>query len=430
MNPAPRRAFYGWWIVFASAAGLFWGVPVTVYSFSVFLKPVMHDFHASRAAVSLGYTLAALVGAIVAPPLGWLIDRFGPRKIILWSTLLFGTILFLARVLSANIVQFYFFSLFTGLFLDGVGPIPHSSVVSRWFDRRRGLALGLMMFGIGLGAVLIPPLAQRLISAFGWRNTYAILGAAIVLVPFPVCAAILKNDPEEMALAPDGATSRAAREISHIGASPREALRSPKFWLMVTCFSLVALSVQGCVVHMAAMFADRGLPAQTAALASSLVGAALMIGRVGTGYLLDRLFGPRLAAFFFGAAALGIGLLWLRGAPGFAFAGAFLVGLGLGAEVDIIAFLISRYFGLRCFGEIYSLAFAGFALFTAAGPLVMGAGFDRFGSYRPVLAAYFAATAISAILVSRLGPYSYSASKVPEAVPAVPLQADDAAPPS
>lgn len=401
--------FYGWWIVAASAVGLFWGVPVTVFSFSVFLKPVMQEFHASRAAVSLGYTLAAVTAAFAGPPLGWLIDRYGTRKVILWNTLLFGAALLSARLLSASIVQFYIFSMLTGLFLNGVGPIPYSAVISRWFDRRRGLALGLMMFGIGTGAMLLPSAIQRAIAGFGWRNAYVMLGAAVLLIPLPVCAAILKDNPEDLGLEPDGAHERASQGVSRAGLSAREALRTSTFWVMLVAFSLVALSVQGCMVHTAAMFADRGTTAQIAALASSLIGAALMLGRVGTGYLLDRIFGPRLAAFFFGGAAIGIGLLWLPGASFLSFAGAFLVGLGLGAEVDIVAFLISRYFGLRCFGEIYSLVFTGYALATAFGPLVMGAGFDRLGSYRPVLAGFFVVTVFSAVLVSRLGPYRYSA---------------------
>jgi MFS family permease len=416
MNRGDRKIFYGWWIVVASAVGLFWGVPVTVFSFSVFLKPVMQDFHANRAQVSLAYTLAAVVAAFAAPPLGWLIDRYGTRKVILGNTLLFGAALLSARVLSASIVQFYIFAMLTGLFLNGVGPIPYSAVISRWFDRHRGLALGLMMFGIGSGAMLLPSAIQRVIAGFGWRNAYVMLGAAVLLIPLPVCGAILKNDPEDMGLAPDGAHERVSQKISRSGLSAREALGTSTFWLMLVAFSLVALSVQGCMVHTAAMFADRGTTAQTAALASSLIGAALMLGRVGTGYLLDRIFGPRLAAFFFGGAAIGLGLLWLPGAGFLSFAGAFLVGLGLGAEVDIVAFLISRYFGLRCFGEIYSLIFTGYALATAFGPLVMGAGFDRLGSYRPVLALFFAVTAFSAVLITRLGPYRYSARPETESV--------------
>jgi hypothetical protein len=123
---------------------------------------------------------------------------------------------------------------------------------------------------------------------------------------------------------------------------------------MVCAFFLVSASVQGCVVHMVAMLTDRGITVQTAALGSSLLGAAVLIGRVGTGFLLDRLFAPYLAAVLFGGYAVGIGLLWISRAQAMALVGAFLVGLGLGAELDIIAYLVSRYFGLRAFwGDLW-----------------------------------------------------------------------------
>ena len=179
---------------------------------------------------------------------------------------------------------------------------------------------------------------------------------------------------------------------------------------MVCAFFFVSLSVQGCLVHTTAMLSDRGIPVQTAALGSSLVGAAVLLGRVGTGYLLDHLFAPRVAAIFFAGAALGTGLLWLGTTP-LAFAGAFLVGLGLGAEVDLIAYLVSRYFGLRDFGKVYSSAFAAFVLAGALGPLLMGSSFDRTGSYRGALIAFLAATLVAAVLMTRLGPYRYRAGQ-------------------
>ena len=160
------------------------------------------------------------------------------------------------------------------------------------------------------------------------------------------------------------------------------------------------------MVHLAAMLSDRGINAQTAALGSSLIGAAVLISRVGIGYLLDLVFAPRLAALCFASTAFGIGLLWL-GRTKLAFAGAFLVGFGLGAEVDLIPYLTARYFGLRAFGKIYSSAFAAFALAGALGPLIMGAAFDRTGSYRVPLMASIAATLLAGAMLSRLGVYRF-----------------------
>lgn len=411
----PRHTFFfGWWVVAASAVGIFWGVPVTIYSFSVFFKPLMQEFHVGRAAISLGFTLHLLAVALTAPVLGWLVNRYGARKVILRATVMFGAILVANKAFSGNIWQFYFFYLALGLLLNGVGPIPYGNVVSHWFDRRRGLALGLTMLGIGFGAMIIPSLTQQLIAKFGLQAAYAILGGAVLLISVPVVAAFLKEKPQELGLLPDGALPASGASPSDTfatGLSRNDALHSRVFWLMVCAFFLVGVSVQGCLVHMTAMLLDRGVTAQTAALGSSLVGAAVLMGRVGTGYLLDRFFGPYVSALFFGGVTLGVGLLLTRGTTSIVFAGAFLVGLGLGAEVDIIAYLISRYFGLRCFAEIYSVAIGFFALAGAFGPLLMGKGFDITGSYNGALIAFLIATLIAVVLMTRLGPYRYRAAE-------------------
>jgi MFS family permease len=402
-----KQIFCGWWVVLGSAVGLFWGVPISVYSFSVFFKPLMQEFHAGRAAVSLAFTLKLIAAALCAVPIGWLTDRYGPRRVILIGTASFGFILFANRVFSGSIVQFYCFYLLLGLCTGGVGPIPYGSLVSHWFDKSRGLALGLTMLGIGVGAVIMPSVAQTLIALFGWRTAYSILGASVLLICWPVVACFVKEKPRDFSLLPDRASAKTegiddARE----GLSAREAWRNRDFWLMACAFTLVSASVQACVVHMVPMLNDRNLGMRAAASGSSLIGAAVMIGRLGTGYLLDRIFAARLASILFAVSASGIALL-LLGDRSAAFAGAFLVGLGLGAEVDLIPYLASRYFGLRDFGKVYSTLFAAFALAGALGPLIMGAGFDRTGSYRGPLVGFFLAILLATILMTRLGSYRF-----------------------
>lgn len=405
--------FYGWWVVAACAVGLFFGPPIIVFSFPVFLKPLVQDFHAGRAAVSLGFTLQLLVVAVTAPFAGWLIDRYGSRKVILVATMMFGAILVLNRPIATDLSRFYFFCIALGLVGDGVGPLPYGKVVSVWFDRSRGLALGLMMVGIGAGAMIMPSVAQGLIARFGWHTAYTIFGGAVLLIAVPVVAAVLKDSPRDLRLAPDSASSEAIAGSENVvqGLSAREAWSTGTYWLMVCAFFLVSASVQGCMVHLAAMLNDRGVNSQTAALGSSLAGAAVLLGRVGTGYLLDRFFAARVAAFFFGGAVVGMGLLWMANSAGILFAGALFVGLGLGAELDLIAYLISRYFGLRAFGKIYSFAFAAFTLAGALGPLIMGAGFDSTGSYRLPLGCFCAATLVAMALMTRLGRYRYGAAR-------------------
>jgi MFS family permease len=176
---------------------------------------------------------------------------------------------------------------------------------------------------------------------------------------------------------------------------------------MVGAVFLVGASVHGCVLHLAPMLSDQGVSPQRVALAITVLGSALMIGRVLSGYLLDRFFAPRVAMCIFGAAACGIVLLRAAAGTQLVFPAAFLIGLGMGAEVDIIAYLTSRYFGLRAFGEIYGYAFASYTLAGALGPWFMGLGFDRFGSYSFILVGLFLATLIAVVLLTRLGPYRF-----------------------
>jgi MFS family permease len=409
--------FYGWRVVLVSALGLFWGIPIAVYSFSVFFKPLMQEFHAGRAAVSLAFTLKLVAGALSAAPAGWFIDRYGPRRVIVVGTAIFGSILLACPFFSRSIGQFYCFYVLLGACLAGVGPLPYGSLVSHWFDRLRGLALGLTMLGIGLGAVIMPTVAQTLITRFGWKTAYSILGASVLVICCPVVARFVKENPAYLGpLVDGGGTSTDAMEDVGRGLTAREAWRSPDFWLMACAFTLVSASVQACVVHMAPMLNDRNLGARAAALGSSLIGAAVMIGRIGTGYLLDRTFAARLASILFAVSGLGIALLFL-GNRATAFAAAFLVGLGLGAEVDLIPYLTSRYFGLRDFGKVYSSLFAAFALAGALGPLIMGAGFDRKASYSGPSAGFLVATLLASVLMTRLGPYRFRASEPNPALP-------------
>lgn len=405
------KFFYGWWIVVVAGIGLCLGyAPIIVYSFSVFIKPLTQDLHSNRASISLAFTLANIMTSISSPLVGRLADRFGARGVIVIASTIFALLLISAPLLSGKLWSFYVFCALLGFVGSVPAPIPYVKVISRWFDRRRGLALGLTMVGIGSGAILMPALAQRLIAMLGWRSTYMVIGLLVLVVPIPIVAFFLKESPEEMGLLTDGASlarNVAQKQNSGAGLSWREARWSAAFWLMVGAVFLVGASVHGCVLHLAPLLSDQGLSPQRVALAITVLGSALMIGRVASGYLLDRFFAPRVAMCIFGAAAFGIVLLRTAVGTRLVFLAVFLIGLGMGAEVDIIAYLTSRYFGLRAFGEIYGYAFASYTLAGALGPWLMGLGFDRSGSYGSILVDFLLATLLAAVLMTRLGPYRF-----------------------
>jgi cyanate permease len=221
---------------------------------------------------------------------------------------------------------------------------------------------------------------------------------------------LLQNDPRQRGLRPDGDERNQASPLPRQdkqGLSWHEIWHSPTFWVMICIFSLAGAGVHGAILHMSAIFTDRGVTAERAAIATSLVGAGALLGRLGSGYLLDRLFAPRVAILFYGATALGMAILCAGSIGNIALAASFLVGCGMGAEVETMGYMISRYFGLRAFGTAYGHAFGSYMLAGAAGVLLMGAGYDRFHSYTVPLAGFCGAMLLTLILLTRLGPYRY-----------------------
>lgn len=403
--------FYGWVVVATGAVGLLLGgAPIAVFSFGVFFQSFSREFHAGRAAIALAFTVHNFVGAAFAPFLGWLVDRWGARKVILPGQLLLGLILVAALTMGRGLLQLYLFYGALGAASVATAPVSYGIVVSRWFNRRRGLALGLMMVGLGVGAIVMPPIAQRLIAAFGWRSAFALVGCAVGTIPIALVARYLTEDPRDRGLWPDGEAA-SADSSAFDGLEWAQVWRTRSFWLMICAFALAAAAAHACFIHLPQLLADRGVTAANAALASSVLGVAVLVGRVVSGYLVDRFFAPYVAFALFAQAAAGIGLLLLGGTGVLALAGAFSVGLALGAEIDVIAYLMSRYFGLRCLGTALGVGFAGFVLAGGIGPLLVGIGFDHFGSYRVPLTGFLVAMSVAAILVMQLGPYRYQPSR-------------------
>jgi MFS family permease len=412
-NMTRGRFFYGWVIVAVAALGLMAGVfPVVVISFGVFARAYLREFHADRAAISLAFTLHNLISGLCVFFVGRLADRIGPRKLIVPSIAILAVILLSALAIGSGLWQLYVFYGVLGVFGGASSSAVYGLVICRWFNRWRGLALSLMTIGLGAGSVCVPYLAQQLIAGLGWRAAFAVFGGAMLLVPLPIVGKFLADSPQDIGLLPDGEdTDSIGPADAPEGLTWGEIWHSRIFWPMVAAFVLISAGIQGCTVHMAEIFSDRGASANAAALATSVAGLGLMVGRVGVGYFLDRYFAPAVARLIFASAAMGMVLLWADGSGVQAWTGAFLVALAMGAEVDIIGYLMSRYFGLRSLGAAFCFAFGAFVLAGGVGPLIMGFGFDRTGSYRIPLAGFFAGAALAVLLLGRLGPYRYAVTQ-------------------
>jgi MFS family permease len=391
-------------VVAISAFGLLFGAfPIVVSSFAIFFGSYVQEFHAGRAAISVALTIHNFVAAFLAAWIGRLSDRLGARKVILPGLGILGLILFSALAIGSKVWQLYIFYAMLGGVSNATTSVPYGVIVSRWFNRHRGLALGLTQVGLGVGAIVMPALVHELIGLYGWRSAFAISGGAVLIIPMPMIALLMK-EPSQAAISADSASGQIE------GLDWGDIRKARTFWLMVASFVLVGASVQACVIHIAPLLSDRGAPAGLATLAVSVAGLAMLAGRAGTGYLLDRYFGPRVALVLFAIAALGMALLATGVTGELAILSVFMVGLAFGAELDIIAYLISRYFGLRALGAAFGVAFGSFVLAAGIGPLLMGLAFDRTGSYRAPMAGFSIATMLAAVLVGRLGPYRFGLS--------------------
>lgn len=384
-----------WWIVFGSVLGLIVGnVTILQFSTSVLMKPIMAEFGWARTVPSAAVGLGSLFAAIATPLVGRLIDQRGIKQVTLAAITLFALATAAMAVAPATALVFLVMFSVVGLFSAGQAPLPYAKSIAAAFDNRRGLALGIAMTGVGLGAALMPKLAQTYMQQFGWRGAFVALGVTVFVIAFPAVALFLR-EPGARNAGPQGLAALP-------GLTAREVLRSREFWIMAVVFMCIPIVANGIIFHLVALLTDRGIPAERAVAVFAAIGPSLILGRLLCGYLLDRFHAPFVAVAFIALPALGVLVLLSSADPKVTAAGAVLVGLGLGAEVDLIGYLQSRYFGLRAFGQVYGYLFAVFTVGSGIGPFVMGATFDAAGSYRPILMVFLVVLVGAAVVMLSL----------------------------
>jgi MFS family permease len=377
--------------------------PIMQFTFGVLLPPLVAEFGWARGTVSSVIVTGLLMTGIATPLVGRLVDRFGTRTVALPGITLFALSTAAVALVPASPVAFNLAYAVMGLAAAAQTPLIYARAIAARFDAKRGLALGIAMAGVGLGATLVPQVAHRLVGAVGWRGAYAGLGVLTFLLAFPAVALFLGDSDR-----------RGARDSAPAPALPgltgRKAIGTAQFWKLAAAFMIVAAAAGGTVSHLVPLLTDRGMTSGAATGVLSTAGLALVAGRLLAGYLLDRVFAPYVAASFFLAPFVGIAVLLFASGPASAGVAAILIGVGLGAEVDLIAFLQSRYFGLRGFGEIYGYFFALFMLGAGVGPFAMGASFDATGSYQLMLVCFALALLIAIGVMLGLGAYVYPAA--------------------
>lgn len=379
----------GWRVVVAAYFGVMVGFgSLLVFSFSTFLKPLSGTFGWSRESVSAAFGFAALTVAVCSPVLGRLLDRYGPRSVILPCMTVFGLSFASLGFLTPSLIHLYTVFVLMGIVGNGTTQMGYSRAVSTWFVKRRGLALAWVMAGSATGQVAFPPLAQALIDGYGWRAAYLLLGGLVLLFGLPLTALLVRENSR----------ARSTAESTREGFTVAQGVRSRAFWILLATLFLGSISVNGAITHLSPLLTDRGIPAQHAALVASALGLASFAGRLFTGVLLDRYFGPHVGLCLLSATAVGILVLSSAGSAQIALLAAVLIGLGLGAEADLTPYLLTRYFGLRSFSTLYGFTWTAYAIAGAIGPMLMGKAFDGTGSYTLLLVALSGVTFVSALL--------------------------------
>ena len=397
----------GWRVLVVALIGIITSAGVMpLYTFAAMVKPLALGFHWSRGQLQFTITFF-FVGMVISSQLaGVLLKRYGIRRVALRSLIAYAFCYALMSQLTHSIWSLYLGYVLLALCGVGCLQITWTHIVNLWFDKHRGLALAIILSGTGLCSLLVLPPLARVVAAHGWQAGFLALALVPSFIAFPVAYFWL----------PDGApkaSTLASNAPALTGIPFAAAVRSYRFWVMVVGFTMVVTGILGMLTNSVAMMQDHGIPATTAASVAAASGAALIIGRLATGYLVDRLWAPGVAfvllslpavgCLLFGTVPTDVPLMYLAAA---------LVGLGAGAEYDIASFLVARYFGMLDYSKIFGTQFALTAAGSCIAPLVFGHLIDATGSYSIIVWVCGLSFLIGAALLLSLGAYPRLTSSV------------------
>jgi MFS family permease len=423
-SPLQRRFYYGWVIVGLSMISMsFWfGIRTT---FSVFFVALIDHFHWGRAEAAGAYSITMLSYMIMAPIVGTLVDRIGPRKVILPGIVLTGLGLLLCTQ-TQTLIQFYlFFGVIVGMGVTCLSIAPFTVILAHWFERKRGIANGLAGVGIGIGVLILVPLTQYLISFLGWRSAYLILSLLILIIPLPLNGFFLKHRPQEIGLLPDGDLSNDYHQASHQkkkdvepfnpsyiqnGWALWKIFRTARFWYILFFPSFTAFGIYIIIVHHVRYLVDLGVDKLWAASLFAVVGALSAGFRPFWGWFSDRV--GREITFTMGEVCFSSGILFLllfQYIPSrtllYLFAGFF--GVGWGVTTPMVMSITGDIYKGKSFGLIYGMVEGVIGIGGAFGAWLAGYIFDQTKNYFWAFVLVILLNLISVVLVWLAAPRKY-----------------------
>ena len=374
-----------------SAAGI-GGLPV--FCLPLFITPLHESFGWSRGEIGAAASILSLLIFIGSPLVGRVADRLGARRVILTTILLEAAGMFAVSQVRGSVWWFYL-----AFFLVGVGGIGttyvcYSRVVSTWFRTNRGLALGIMMTGPSIVASVAPLLLSSAIRDYGWRGAWLAM-TVVVLLPWPFVLRLLRDGQR--------ASSSTGRTGASLGLTFAEIRRTRQFWCLAIAGGATSLAAIGVHTHIIGLLGSFGVTGSEAARAASMLGISMLIGRVSSGLLLDRVFAPIVGASLsligalgvFGTAALGLPPVFM----------AMVIGLVFGMESDFMAYCVTRYFGLKAYAECFGWIFGSMALGASFSSAWIGWLHLHLGSYLPGLFISCGLLVVATLCIVSLGRY-------------------------
>lgn len=347
-------------LVLGCGLGMYFSIGIVlIHGFSVFVVPIAEDTGWNRTYIAAIVAPIALVNGLMSLAVGTLTDRFGPRLVLAFSSVMMAVGLVGVGLTSATYPSFVAAVVLASLLGGAQTGVPYTHVVVGWFRERRGIALGGMLAFVGLGIATVPPILALVIATAGWRAAFVVAGLAALAVTLPIALFIIRDPPVRLQTG----------EIP--GHSLRQALSTPSFWLMLGAFLLNYLAAAGGSVSLPVILSDRGVSSIDAAIVMSVVGVTFTVTRLVFGALLDRLPPIPLTAVVFVAPAIGHLLLAGSSTPLPVYVSAVFFGLASGAEGDAIGYLLARRFGMKSFGKIFGINYFALTLGAGTGPALL-----------------------------------------------------------
>ena len=399
---------FGWGVVFASAVGIGLGMsPLPFYTIGVFAEPLAKEFGWGMGQIFSAMMFFTVTAVFASPIVGHITDRVGPRRVVLTSIFIFSLAMMSFSLLTESITLY--FTIWTLLAVCGAGtlPIAWTKAVNNWFFKSRGLALGLALVGTGLFGFLAKHYAFFLIENLGWRLAYVGVGALPLLIAWPIAFLLFRDtsDPkvagkvEQMERASEQPRGQAG------GLTFEQALKDWRLWLLAYAFIPISFAVGGPIPNLETLLGDKGFGAQEAVNLAGLIGIAVIIGRLAGGFMLDYFWAPAVAAVLLSLPAIATFMLVQPDLSYLAAATAIMIlGAAAGVEYDLMAYIVSRYFGMKHYAKIYGFLYGFFALGAGIAPGVFGSSFEATGNYDKILliaSGLFIAGALPLLLLGK-----------------------------